>query len=62
MKKLFMTLIVLILIFPGQWAVASEPQRGGSLVVCQPAEPPGLDPPIRQQRSTGWYGQIFMKP
>ena len=44
MKKLFMTLIVLILIFPGQWAVASEPQRGGSLVVCQPAEPPGLDP------------------
>ena len=44
MKKLFMTLIVLILIFPGQWAVASEPQQGGSLVVCQPAEPPGLDP------------------
>ena len=25
-------------------AAASDPQKGGTLTVCQPAEPPGLDP------------------
>ena len=25
-------------------ASAETPVRGGSLVICQPAEPPGLDP------------------
>jgi peptide/nickel transport system substrate-binding protein len=36
--------MALILIFPVQWAAAETPRKGGSLVVCQPAEPPGLDP------------------
>lgn len=44
MKKiLFATLALsLILAVPAVWA--DTPVKGGSIVVCQPAEPPGLDP------------------
>jgi len=44
MKKLFFVLMVLVLAVPIQGAFAATPQKGGSLIVCQPAEPPGLDP------------------
>lgn len=45
MKKVLFIPLALILILPSQWVLAETPQRGGSLVVCQPAEPPsGLDP------------------
>jgi len=44
MKKIVFIIMSLILIFPVQWAAAETPRKGGSLVVCQPAEPPGLDP------------------
>ncbi len=44
MKKIVFIIMALILIFPVQWAAAETPRKGGSLVVCQPAEPPGLDP------------------
>jgi len=45
MKKVVFIVLSLALIFPAQWASAEIPQKGGNLVVCQPAEPPsGLDP------------------
>lgn len=45
MKKLIVALLVLGLILPAQGVLASGKKLGGSLVVCQPAEPPsGLDP------------------
>ncbi len=44
MKKLIILTFLLIIISPVQWTLAATPQRGGALVVCQPAEPPGLDP------------------
>jgi peptide/nickel transport system substrate-binding protein len=44
MKKLMIILFVLALIAPVQGAMAATPKKGGSLVVCQPGEPPGLDP------------------
>jgi peptide/nickel transport system substrate-binding protein len=44
MKKLVFIIMALILIIPAPWAFAEAPQKGGNLVVCQPAEPPGLDP------------------
>ncbi|UCE53796.1 MAG: ABC transporter substrate-binding protein [Desulfobacterales bacterium] len=44
MKKLFFITLVLALIFPLHLAFAETPVSGGSLVVCQPAEPPGLNP------------------
>ena len=37
-------ILSLTLIAPALWASAETPQKGGNLVVCQPAEPPGLDP------------------
>jgi peptide/nickel transport system substrate-binding protein len=36
--------MMLALIVPVDWAAAATPQKGGNLIVCQPAEPPGLDP------------------
>ena len=44
MKKLLMTIAMIFfyVIVPGVWA--DNPVKGGSLVVVQPAEPPGLDP------------------
>ena len=45
MKKVVFIILALTLILPAQWASAETPQKGGNLVVCQPAEPPsGLDP------------------
>ena len=45
MKKLVVVLLVLGLLVPVQGVLASGKKLGGSLVVCQPAEPPsGLDP------------------
>ena len=44
MKKIFLMMLFLALIFPAHLALADTPQKGGNLIVCQPAEPPGLDP------------------
>jgi len=44
MKKLILAMLVFTLLIPVQGALAETPKKGGSLVVCQPAEPPGLDP------------------
>jgi peptide/nickel transport system substrate-binding protein len=44
MKKVVFIILALALIVPAQWVSAETPQKGGNLVVCQPAEPPGLDP------------------
>jgi peptide/nickel transport system substrate-binding protein len=44
MRKIMIILFVLALIAPVQVAMAATPKKGGSLVVCQPGEPPGLDP------------------
>ena len=44
MKKFTFMILVLVLIAPVHWAFAAVPTKGGNLVVCQPAEPPGLDP------------------
>ena len=44
MRKFMIVLFVSALIAPVQGAMAATPKKGGSLVVCQPGEPPGLDP------------------
>ncbi len=44
MKKFLILTVALIFCVPNLAAFAAGPVRGGSLVVCQPAEPPGLDP------------------
>ncbi len=44
MKKMLICLMLIGLILCGPAALAETPQKGGSLIVCQPAEPPGLDP------------------
>ena len=44
MKKITCLVLLLALVVPVLHAAASSPQKGGSLIVCQPAEPPGLDP------------------
>lgn len=44
MKKLLFVIMVFSLLLPFHYASASEPVKGGTLTVCQPAEPPGLDP------------------
>ena len=45
MKKfLFIALAMALILTVGGLAAAEEPDKGGSLVVSQPAEPPGLDP------------------
>ena len=45
MKRFILFILMLALVAPAQWALAATPQKGGNLVVCQPAEPPsGLDP------------------
>ncbi len=44
MKKLLFIILALALLVPAAATLAATPQRGGNLVVCQPAEPPGLDP------------------
>ncbi|MGD2271533.1 MAG: ABC transporter substrate-binding protein [Desulfobacterales bacterium] len=44
MKKLLWINLVVVFTLVHLTAFAAGPMRGGSLVVCQPAEPPGLDP------------------
>jgi peptide/nickel transport system substrate-binding protein len=44
MKKFLLISVILALMVPAQWSWAATPQKGGNLIVCQPAEPPGLDP------------------
>ena len=44
MKKLLFTVMVLSLLLPVYAVLADTPVKGGSLIVCQPAEPTGLDP------------------
>ena len=44
MKKSLLIIILLSLCLTPTGVPAETPNRGGSLVVCQPAEPPGLDP------------------
>lgn len=44
MKKLVVLAGVFLFMLPLNVALAGTPIRGGSLVVAQPAEPPGLDP------------------
>ena len=44
MKKLLFFVLLLAFVLPVMHAQASSPLKGGSLIVCQPAEPPGLDP------------------
>ena len=45
MKRFVLFILMITLVAPVQWATAETPQKGGRLVVCQPAEPPsGLDP------------------
>ncbi len=42
-KSLFVILLLAVFLTAGN-VLADAPKKGGSLVVCQPAEPPGLDP------------------
>ena len=42
-KSLFVIFLLAVFLTAGN-VLADTPKRGGSLVVCQPAEPPGLDP------------------
>ena len=42
-KQLFFVMVLVLMLLP-QAVFAVSPVRGGSLTVCQPAEPPGLDP------------------
>jgi peptide/nickel transport system substrate-binding protein len=44
MKKLLFITLVLTFSFTSLTAFAASPVKGGDLVVCQPGEPPGLDP------------------
>ncbi|UCF82380.1 MAG: ABC transporter substrate-binding protein [Desulfobacteraceae bacterium] len=44
MKRKLFFVLVFSLMLPLQSAFADTPVRGGGLIVCQPAEPPGLDP------------------
>ena len=44
MKRLLRMVLLLALLSPFHSAFAEQPVRGGSLVLCQPAEPTGLDP------------------
>jgi len=44
MKKLAFFVMVLSLLLPAQAVPADTPVKGGGITVCQPAEPPGLDP------------------
>ena len=44
MRKLLFIIFILAFILPLNQAFAATPVKGGELVVCQPAEPPGLDP------------------
>jgi len=44
MKRASFLIFVMCLMLSANAVLASTPVKGGSLIVCQPAEPPGLDP------------------
>jgi len=44
MKKLLFIILTTIFILPAQMTLADTPVRGGSLIICKSAEPPGFDP------------------
>lgn len=44
MKRVALFSVLLLAVSVGPAAMAETPVKGGSLVICQPAEPPGLDP------------------
>ena len=44
MKKFMLGMIIGLVLMPFQSIYSATPQKGGKLVVCQPAEPPGLNP------------------
>ncbi|MEW6267408.1 MAG: ABC transporter substrate-binding protein [Thermodesulfobacteriota bacterium] len=44
MRKVYLLLIALILVWPAGLVWAQAPQKGGGLVISVPDEPPGLDP------------------
>ena len=44
MKKLVFFMLALTFMLAAHGALAEAPARGGSLIVCKSAEPPGLDP------------------
>jgi peptide/nickel transport system substrate-binding protein len=44
MKKVLFFIMVLSVMVTLQSVIADTPGKGGRLIVCQPAEPPGLDP------------------
>ncbi len=44
MKKLLFAVLVITFVLPAYSTFAASPNKGGDLIVCQPAEPPGLDP------------------
>ena len=44
MKKLLFAILVITFVLPAYSTFAASPNKGGDLIVCQPAEPPGLDP------------------
>jgi peptide/nickel transport system substrate-binding protein len=44
MKKFLFLLLAFTLLLSAHTAGADTPVRGGRLILCQPAEPPGLDP------------------
>jgi peptide/nickel transport system substrate-binding protein len=44
MKKSILFAVLLALLVSSPSIMAATPKKGGALVVCQPAEPPGLDP------------------
>ena len=44
MKKLVFFVLALTFMLSAYGALAEAPVKGGSLIVCKSAEPPGLDP------------------
>ena len=44
MKKLALVIFAMMLMVIPATVGADTPVKGGGLIICQPAEPPGLDP------------------
>ena len=61
MKARTISIIALCLLTSAGICYAQTPLRGGELVVCQPAEPPGLDPTGHTEASVDRvvYANIF---
>jgi peptide/nickel transport system substrate-binding protein len=61
MKRFLVFLITLGFLLPQAVKAAENPVRGGSLVVCKPAEPLGLDPTANTAAAIDRvvYGNIY---